>query len=191
MAKHHEYVVKRNFCIGREFRLDGYKVDSSSKTAGGSTQTQTVTMMPFVQWFIYSTKYVSYVVLKHKGGKATGPASGHRVLSWSGVEGTQLTEAFSFWPHSILFVVTQTYHLYCVCLFKSRDWALGRKSPWNRKWPPLQRYCLGNSTDGGAWWATHSPQGPRVRGDRATGQTLTHSVRKRERKSSVLHIFKR
>ena len=28
-----------------------------------------------------------------------------------------------------------------------------RKSPWRKKWQPLQYSCLRNSKEGGVWWA--------------------------------------
>ena len=56
------------------------------------------------------------MVLKHEGGKATGPASGHGVLSWTGVEGTQVTEALifsitlgSFYGHTYIPSVLSVY----------------------------------------------------------------------------------
>ena len=64
-------------------------------------------------------------------------------------------------PPGAIFTVTLLLP-WCVVSFK-----VGQIS-WRRKWQPAQYSCLGNSMDGGAWWATVSPRGRKVGHDWAT-----------------------
>ena len=71
---------------------------------------------------------------------------------------------------------------------ETRVWFLSHEIPWRRTWQPTPVFCLENSMDRGAWWATVRGV---PKGQTRQRQTLSLSVNRKYLTIQDIHEFSR